>query len=194
MNDNPSKGDPNSACIAGLERLLGTQLPQLDRHNAAVQACVGAGGLQAPPRQSILTLAGLVHRELLMRPISVLSSQLTSRVTHAVDDLLIRRPVVGPKLAITRRVFSGGIAPAPSNPPSSQESKPANPAPEGETPADFLNSTPTSDWGLSSTQEGATGALFGGNISFDPTSTSGLRDGGTTRPIASTVLLLMTLE
>ncbi|MFG1287906.1 hypothetical protein [Xanthobacter versatilis] len=163
LSDNPSKGDADAACIKGLERLLGADIPQLDRHVAAVQACVGAGGLQAPPRRSVLTLAGLTHRELLMRPLSVLASPLTMRVTHVIDDLMIPKPVIGPKLAVTRRVFSSG---APAAVP--------DPAMAGETPADFLNKTPISDWGLSSTQEGATSALFGGNISFDPTSTSGL--------------------
>lgn len=174
LNDNPSKGDPDSACIKGLERLLGTELPQLDRHNASVQACVGAGGLQAPPRRSVLTLAGLTHRELLMRPISVLASPLTMRLTHAIDASLIPKPVLGPKLAITRRVFSGGVPATQSKQAPVDGTKTPDPAMEGETPADFLNSTPISDWGVNSTQEGATSVLLGGSIRFDPTSTSGL--------------------
>jgi hypothetical protein len=174
LYDNPSKGDPDSACIKGLERLLGTELPQFDRHNAAVQGCVGAGGLQAPPRRSVLRLAGLTHRELLMRPLSVLASPLTMRLTHAIDDSLIPKPVLGPKLAITRRVFSGGVPATQSKPAPVDGTKTPDPAMEGETPADFLNNTPISDWGLNSTQEGATSVLLGGSIRFDPASTSGL--------------------
>jgi hypothetical protein len=116
-----------------------------------------------------------------MRPISALASPLTMRVTHAIDDSLISKPVMGPKLAVTRRVFSGGV-PASQSMPAPEagaqapggEAKTPDPAKDGESPADFLNNTPISDWGLSSTQEGATSVLFGGDISFDPASTGGL--------------------
>ena len=116
-----------------------------------------------------------------MRPISALAGPLTLRVTHAVDNSLIPKPALGPRLALTRRVFSGGTPAGKGAPdPGTIASAPVGGSEvpdaslDGELPADFLNSTQISDWGFGSTQEGATSVLFGGDIYFDPASTSGL--------------------
>ena len=164
-------GDPNSACIAALNRLLDFKLGSDVIDRAATTACLGAGGLAAPPKPTIRTLATLVHRELLLRPIAALSTPQTMRVTHVVDNNLIPRPSFGRQVAVARRIFSGGIPGANERPidaPSTTQPV------DAETPADFLNRILVIDWGLGSNEEGATNVLIGGEINFDPASTVGL--------------------
>jgi hypothetical protein len=191
-NEGPTKGDPDAACFIGLKNLLGKEFPAPDSERAATAACVGAGGMRAPSRPSLVTLAGLVHRELLLRPISALTSPLPIRLTHAIDDALLPAPVLGPALVVTRRLFPGKIAAEkakatdtgiaglqPDDKPPVDKPKAADAAAPGselvdESPADFVNNVQISDWGLSSTEQGATVTLIGGEIGFDPASTSGL--------------------
>ena len=111
-----------------------------------------------------------MYRELLLKPNSVLASPLTMRLTHAVDDSLMTAPEIGPDIAITRRKFASAEAAKASD---AAQPKPSD-AVVSQTPADFLTNTPMSEWGLSSTQEGATDTLIGGEIHFDPASTGGL--------------------
>ena len=208
MTGTPTKGDAHAACLARLRFLLGSKFrydPASDPQyadtaigDAAARACVGAGGLTAPPLQSVMMLAGLTHRELLTRAVPVLATPLTMRVTHAIADARLPQPILGTDLTVTRRLFSGGTgqpvtaddptakatpaaangAPAPAVAPVAKKENEKvhtkNPAPNSETMFDFLNRTSASDWGVNSTEEGAISALFGGTIQFDPTSTSGL--------------------
>jgi hypothetical protein len=172
LADNKRKGDPHAACIANLKTLLNKEPGADSKHSeeAATFACLGAGGLTAPPRKTVQMIAGLAYRELLLKPSSVLASPLTMRVTHAVDDSLMTVPTLGPNIAITRRIFASRDAATASDP---AQSKPAAGV-VAETPSDFLNNTPISDWGLNSTQQGATDVLVGGEIRFDPAGTGAL--------------------
>ncbi|TPO13737.1 hypothetical protein [Mesorhizobium sp. B1-1-5] len=165
--ESDATGDLHAACIDILTKQLKTEFPNdVDRYGkAAASACLGAGGLTAPPRETVQTLAGLTYRELLLKPNSVLASPLTMRVTHAVEDCLIATPQLGPEMAITRRVFA---------PADAVKTPDAALLPAPQTPANFLNGTPLSDWGLDSIQEGATDTLIGGVVRFDPASTGGL--------------------
>jgi hypothetical protein len=169
------KGDLHAACIDVLKTQLKLNKDFADvnpKHveDVAQNACLGAGGLTVPPRRTVQTIAGLVYRELLLKPSSVLASPLTMRLTHAVDDRLVTVPELGADIAITRRTFAADTAANVSD--AGQPSQAA--AATLQTRADFLNSTPISEWGLSSTQEGATDILVGGEIKFDPASTGGL--------------------
>ncbi|AZO29772.1 hypothetical protein [Mesorhizobium sp. M1B.F.Ca.ET.045.04.1.1] len=164
-------GDPHSACVAALQRLLDVKLGADEIAKASMNACSGAGGLAAPPRQTIRMLAGLVYRELLLRPIAALSTPQTMRLNHAVDNKLIPKPRFGDRLSVTRRIFSGG---SPGDGSTPADPSHAAPSVASETPADFLTRTPITDWGLGSNQEGATNVLIGGEINFDPASTAGL--------------------
>ncbi|MER9119857.1 hypothetical protein NKH93_25090 [Mesorhizobium sp. M0954] len=170
-NDVQFSGDPHSACIAALQRLLDVKLGADAIAKASITACSGAGGLAAPPKQTIRMLAGLVYRELLLRPIAALSTPQTMRLNHALDDKLIPKPRFGNQLAVIRRIFSGGSPGDGSTPVDPSRTAPSVAA---ETPADFLTKTPIIDWGLGSSQEGATNFLIGGEINFDPASTAGL--------------------
>lgn len=170
-NEGPSKGDTDAACFIGLKNLLGKEFPAPDSERAAASACVGAGGMRAPSRRSLVTLAGLVHRELLLRPIAALASPLPMRLTHAIDDSLLPEPVLGPNLAVARRLFPGKL---PDQKDKAADKTAAGSGMPDESPADFVNNVQVSDWGLNSTEQGATMTLIGGDISFDPASTSGL--------------------
>jgi hypothetical protein len=192
VNESPVRGDPDAACFLGLKAILGKEFPVPDSERAAAAVCIGAGGLRAPSRRSLLTLAGLIHRELLLRPIPALASPLPVRLTHAIDDALLPAPVLGPNLAVTRRLFTRKMpgekdkaaASAAANPGAAAANTGvavantgvavANASLDDESPADFVNSVQVSDWGLSSTQQGATVTLIGGDVWFDPASTSGL--------------------
>lgn len=191
-NAGPTTGDTDSACFIGLTNLLGKEFAAPDSQRAAAVACVGAGGMRAPSRPSLVTLAGLVYRELLLRPIPALASPLPIRLTHAIDDVLLPTPVLGPTLAVTRRLFPGKLAAdkpkapdtaaaatssagtAPADTSIAVDTSPAGSLLLDESPADFVNNVQISDWGLNSTEQGATVTLIGGDISFDPASTSGL--------------------
>ncbi|SDI63341.1 MULTISPECIES: hypothetical protein [Bradyrhizobium] len=169
------KTDPHAACIGILKKQLNKDLPADLKHNEeeATKACLGAGGLTTPPRKTVQTIAGLVYRELLLKPNAVLASPLTMRLTHAVDDCLLSKPELGADIAITRRIFATADAADAAKTTDPAQSKPTTSV-AAQTPADFLNNTPISEWGLSSTQEGATSTLIGGHICFDPASTGGL--------------------
>lgn len=170
------KTDPHAACIEILKTQLKLNKDFKDlNHNEeeATKACLGAGGLTTPPRKTVQTIAGLVYRELLLKPNAVLASPLTMRLTHAVDDYLLSKPELGADIAITRRIFATADAAVAAKATDPAQPKPAT-GPTAQTPADFLTNTPISEWGLSSTQEGATSTLVGGQIWFDPASTGGL--------------------
>lgn len=170
------KTDPHAACIEILKTQLKLNKDFKDlNHNEeeATKACLGAGGLTTPPRKTVQTIAGLVYRELLLKPNTVLTSPLTMRLTHAVDDCLLSKPELGEDIAITRRIFATADVAVVAKAADPAQSKPSTGA-AAQTPADFLNNTPISEWGLSSTQEGATSTLIGGHICFDPASTGGL--------------------
>ncbi|MGJ4891216.1 hypothetical protein ACQR1Y_23705 [Bradyrhizobium sp. HKCCYLRH3099] len=170
--ENTRKGDEHAACLAILKEKLKVSAANDIKHldEVATKTCLGAGGLATPPRKTIQTIASLVYRELLLKPNSVLASPLTMRLTHAVDDCLLSAPIFGSDIAITRRIFApadGAKAAGPA------QSTPAA-GTTAQTAADFLNATPISEWGLSSTQQGATSTLVGGTVKFDPAGTGGL--------------------
>lgn len=170
--ENKRQGDEHAACLDILKNQLKQNPPaDLSRiDDVATKACLGAGGLTTPPRKTIQTIASLVYRELLLKPNSVLASPLTMRLTHAVDDCLLSAPVIGPDIAITRRIFAPADSAKTTDPVQSNPATGTTP----QTPADFLNNTPISEWGLSSTQQGATSTLIGGKFEFDPAGTGGL--------------------
>jgi hypothetical protein len=170
--ENKRKGDEHAACLDILKKQLNKDFPtDLDHvDEVATKTCLGAGGLASPPRKTVQTIATLVHRELLLKPSSVLAGPLTMRLTHAVDDGLLAKPLFGRDIAITRRIFTPVAGVMTTDP---AQSKPTTDT-AGQTPADFLNNTPISEWGLSSIQQGATATLVGGKFEFDPAGTGGL--------------------
>lgn len=153
-----------AACMKGLAALLGRTVaaaaPEAER------SCTGAASMPVPGPGATEALAGMLHAEMLARPLPVLTAAQVLTASHPA-----RAPLAVPRfgdqagrgrLTLVRRRFPGDMA--------------GNPAQAGgETRLEFLRDHPdAADWSPALDEEGATGLLLGGEVSFDPATTGAL--------------------
>ncbi|MGY4505796.1 hypothetical protein ACVWYH_009753 [Bradyrhizobium sp. GM24.11] len=157
--------DSANACARGLKALVGKQV---QNDGAAGQSssvevakvCTGAGNMGVPSEARMRQLAIQIHQTMLRRPIAALSTPLSMRLTHAMDETFVPAPAVIPgTLKVTRRRFAGGDSDI---------------DPTRESRLDFIEKIRSQEWDVGYSEEGAAGALFAGRLKFDPVTTSAL--------------------
>ncbi len=165
-------------CISGLGLLTAAAMAP---SGPPVMACTGAGGLPAPGAATLRQVAAMLHQAMLRHPVLAVAAVQECRLTHATA-LPASAPAFsdreGDRLVVVRR-RPPASAPPPEAKVDAKDNRTDASAKEQlealqQAAQAFVTSTSSGDWTLSSSDEGATAAIFGGEVSVDPATTSGV--------------------